>query len=172
MWSYLLLVCINILIKVYDCFMQAVRTSEREQNGEINADAVCKVKHGIVSHWFSPLTVCADINSSQLLTLLGNGIPSITSWELFSCKRECDQNSYKISFKMICLLWGLRCRHIGSSSPIVVHSSAFCHGENWQCGIKLACLSFLRETCPWSVFSVSETTCISAFVADVQEKID
>ena len=53
--------------------------------------------------------------------------------------------------------WGLRCYHLRAPSSDVVLSSAFCHSENWQCGIKLACLSSLSRTCFWSMFSVSET---------------
>lgn len=100
------------------------------------------------------------------IDIAGNRIPSITSRVLFSCESKGDQNSYilqKHHLKwFVYQWWGLRCYH---PSPVVVLSSAFCLSENWQCGIKLACLSSLSRTCFWSMFSVSETRYISVFCA-------
>lgn len=69
----------------------------------------------------------------------------------------------KIPFKMICLS-AVRVETLSASSTVVVLSSAFCFTGNWQCGIKLACLSSLNRTCFWSMFWVSGTRYISVSV--------
>lgn len=140
------------------------RADQRVNKAEINADAVGEVEQRSVSHWFSTLKVCLDINFFAAIDSTRSGMRPIANQAFFSC----NQNSHTLQKHhlkwFVYQWWGLRCYHLWAPSTVVVLSSAFCLSENWQRGIKLACLSSLSRTCFWSMFSVSETRYISCFL--------
>ena len=110
------------------------------------------------------LKVCPNINPMHLLTFAVNG--TNTSTVATKAKGINILASCKNTTKNVLFIGGDGgggggggggYSHLSSPSPVMALSSAFFFTENWQCRIKLACLSSRSRTCFWSMFPVSET---------------